>query len=224
MFFFFFLMIRRPPRSTLSSSSAASDVYKRQVSTQSTGISDKTMSRAVLFASRTLSSRCAVTVRAAPAAVRMCASAAAAPVLPEESPSITDLPVPEHLVALADTIVQLNLLEASQLNDLLKDKLGISDVPMGMGMAMPAAPAAGGSAPVEEVEVQTEFDVVLEGFDTTSKIKVIKEVRAITALGLKEAKALVEGAPNPVKTGITKEEADDLKSKLETLGATVTLK
>lgn len=109
------------------------------------------------------------------------------------------------------------------MNDALKDKLGISDVPMGMPMM--GAPAAGGAAPAaEEVVEQTEFEIVLEGFDATSKIKVIKEVRAVAGLGLKEAKTLVEGAPKSIKDGLSKEDAEELKTKLEAIGAKITMK
>ena len=110
------------------------------------------------------------------------------------------------------------------MNDALKEKLGISDVGMGMGMPMMAGPGAGAPAAEEAVVEQTEFEIVLEGFDATSKIKVIKEVRAVAGLGLKEAKELVEGAPKSIKSGISKEEAEELKTKLEAIGAKVTMK
>ena len=145
---------------------------------------------------------------------------------PAETPDVTSLPTPAHITVLADQICSLNLLEASQLNDVLKDKLGISDVPMGMPMMGGAAAApSGAAAPAEEaVEEQTEFEVILDGFDASSKIKVIKEVRAVAGLGLKEAKELVEGAPNSIKAGLSKDDAEALKSSLEALGAKITLK
>eukprot|EP00656_Telonema_subtile_P043235 TRINITY_DN49620_c0_g1_i2.p1 TRINITY_DN49620_c0_g1~~TRINITY_DN49620_c0_g1_i2.p1 ORF type:complete len:207 (+),score=60.30 TRINITY_DN49620_c0_g1_i2:92-712(+) len=206
-------MIRRPPRSTLSSSSAASDVYKRQVSTQSTGVTRLTMRAALRVTQAVCRTR-----RAIPAQ-RWCSTVT----VPDESPDVTSFPIPAHVTALAEQIVQLNLLEASQLNDVLKERLGISDVPMGMPMA--AGPAAAAGAPVAEaVEEQTEFEIILEGFDASSKIKVIKEVRAVAGLGLKEAKELVEGSPKSVKAGLSKEEAEAIKAKLEELGGKVTLK
>merc|ERR1711865_369491 len=140
------------------------------------------------------------------AAARFCSAPAKEP----------ELPIPPYILEIADKICLLNLLEATQLNDALKDKLGISDVPMGMPMM--AAPAA------EEVVEQTEFEIVLEGFDATSKIKVIKEVRAVAGLGLKEAKTLVEGAPKSIKDGLSKEDAEELKTKLEAIGAKIAMK
>lgn len=93
-----------------------------------------------------------------------------------------------------------------------------------MGAAMPAA-GAGGAAPAEEAaEEKTSFDVILSAFDSSSKIKVIKEVRAVTSLGLKEAKELVEGSPKPLKEGLTKEEAEEIKQKVEAVGGTVEIK
>ena len=90
-----------------------------------------------------------------------------------------------------------------------------------MGAAMPAA-GAGGAAPAEEAaEEKTSFDVILSAFDSSSKIKVIKEVRAVTSLGLKEAKELVDNAPKPVKEGLSKDEAEAMKGQLEGAGATV---
>ncbi len=89
-------------------------------------------------------------------------------------------------------------------------------------MAVAAGPAAGGAAPA--AEAKTSFDVILKAAPADKKIGIIKEVRAVTSLGLKEAKDLVEGAPKPVKEGATKEEADEIKKKLEAAGATVELK
>ena len=123
------------------------------------------------------------------------------------------------LNSLVDQLSQLTVLEAADLSKLLEEKWGVS------AAAAVAAPAAGGAgaaaaAPVEE---QTEFDVILTG-DGGKKINVIKEVRAITALGLTEAKALVEGAPKAVKEGVNKDEAAKLKAQLEAAGATVEIK
>ena len=121
------------------------------------------------------------------------------------------------LKKLAEDIVGLTLLEAQELKTILKDEYGIEPAAGGAVM-MAAAGDAGGSE-----EAQTEFDVILKSAGA-SKINVIKEVRAITGLGLKEAKELVEGAPKAVKEGASKAEADELKAKLEAAGATVELK
>ena len=124
-----------------------------------------------------------------------------------------------NLQQLVDDLSTLTVLEASELSKLLEEKWGVS-------AAAPVAVAAAGgaaAAPAEVAEEQTEFTVVLTaGGD--KKINVIKEVRAITGLGLKEAKDLVEGAPKPVKEGVNKTEAADLKKKLEDDGATVEVK
>jgi len=92
-----------------------------------------------------------------------------------------------------------------------------------MGGAM-AAPGAAAAAEEDAVEEQTSFDVILTAFDASTKIKVIKEVRAVTSLGLKEAKELVEGSPKPLKEGLTKEEAEEIKKKVEAVGGTVEIK
>ena len=125
------------------------------------------------------------------------------------------------LEKLVDDLSTLTVLEAADLAKLLEDKWGVSAAAAPMAMPMMAAAGdAGGAAAVEE---QTEFDVILAGAGD-KKINVIKEVRAITGLGLKEAKDLVEAAPKPVKEGVNKAEADELKKKLEDVGATVELK
>ena len=120
---------------------------------------------------------------------------------------------------LEESIVSLSLLEASALVKKLEERLGVS-----AAAAVAAAPAAGGgaaaAAPAEE---KTEFTVVLAAAGD-KKIEVIKEVRAITGLGLKEAKDLVEGAPKPVKEGVNKDEAEKVKAQLEKAGAKVELK
>ena len=120
---------------------------------------------------------------------------------------------------LAEEIVGLTLLEAAQLKDLLKDKYGIE--PAAGGAVMMAAGPAAGTAEAEEEK--TEFDVILVDAGD-KKINVIKEVRAITALGLKEAKELVEAGGKAVKEAATKDEAEEIKKKLEEAGAKVELK
>ena len=122
---------------------------------------------------------------------------------------------------IAEELDKLTLLEASQLSKLLQDKWGVSAAaPMAMA-AMPGAGAAGGGAAA--VEEKTEFDVVL-GAAGEKKIQVIKVVRELTGLGLKEAKDLVDGAPKAVKEKVTKAEAEDMRRKLEEQGATVSIK
>ncbi|MDF0602988.1 50S ribosomal protein L7/L12 [Psychromarinibacter sp. C21-152] len=124
------------------------------------------------------------------------------------------------LKKLAEEIVGLTLLEAQELKTILKDEYGIE--PAAGGAVMMAGPAGGGEGAAEEEE-QTEFDVILKSAGA-SKINVIKEVRAITGLGLKEAKELVEAGGKAVKEGAPKEEAEEIKSKLEAAGAEVELK
>ena len=121
--------------------------------------------------------------------------------------------------ALVDQLSALTVLEAAELSKAREEKWGVSAA-AAVAVAAPAGGAAGG-APAEEAK--DEFDVVLTG-DGGKKINVIKEVRAITGLGLTEAKALVEGAPKAVKEGVGKEEAEKLKKQLEEAGATVELK
>jgi large subunit ribosomal protein L7/L12 len=123
------------------------------------------------------------------------------------------------LAKIVDELSSLTVLEAAELAKMLEEKWGVSAA---AAVAVAAAPAGGGAAaaPVEE---QTEFTVVLAAAGD-KKIEVIKEVRAITGLGLKEAKDLVEGAPKPVKEGVGKEEAEKIKATLEKVGAKVELK
>ena len=122
------------------------------------------------------------------------------------------------LAKIVDDLSALTVLEASELSKMLEEKWGVSAAaPVAVAAAGPAAAAA---APAEE---KTEFDVVLAAFGD-NKINVIKEVRAITGLGLGEAKALVEAAPKAVKEGANKAEAEDIKKKLEAAGAKVELK
>ena len=123
------------------------------------------------------------------------------------------------IAKLVDQLSELTVLEAADLAKALEEKWGVS-----AAAAVAAAPAAGGgaaaAAPAEE---KTEFDVILTG-DGGKKINVIKEVRAITGLGLGEAKALVEGAPKPVKEGVNKDEAEKIKKQIEDAGGSVELK
>src|SRR3984885_1703260 len=121
------------------------------------------------------------------------------------------------LQKIVDDLSSLTVLEAAELAKLLEEKWGVSAA---AAVAVAAGPAAGAAAPVEE---KTEFTVVLAAAGD-KKIEVIKEVRAITALGLKEAKDLVEGAPKTVKEGLSKEEAEKIKAALEKAGAKVELK
>ena len=119
---------------------------------------------------------------------------------------------------LIEEIKKMTVLDLASLVKALEEEFGVSAA---VPMAMAAGPAA--AAPVEEVEEQTEFDVILKAAGE-KKINVIKEIRAITGLGLKEAKDLVDGAPNPVKQGVTKDEAEAMKTKLEAAGAEVEVK
>ena len=120
------------------------------------------------------------------------------------------------LAKIVEDLSALTVLEAADLSKMLEEKWGVS-----AAAAVAAAPAAAAAGPA--AEEQTEFDVILTG-DGGNKIHVIKEVRAITGLGLGEAKALVEGAPKAVKEGASKAEAEELKAKLLAAGATVELK
>ena len=113
----------------------------------------------------------------------------------------------------------LTLLEASELVKQIEEAFGVSAAAPVGGMMMP-----GPATPVEEVEVQTEFTVMLEEFPADKKIAILKEVRAITGLGLKEAKDLVEAAPKAIKEAIAKEAAEELKKQLEAVGAKVSIK
>ena len=123
-----------------------------------------------------------------------------------------------ELTKLVADLSALTVLEAAELAKMLEEKWGVS------AAAPVAVAAAGGGGPAAEVaEVKTEFDVILTGFGE-KKVNVIKEVRAITSLGLKEAKDLVEAAPKAVKEGVNKEEAAKIKKQLEDAGATVEIK
>ncbi len=121
----------------------------------------------------------------------------------------------EKITALIEEVKNLTVLELNDLVKALEEEFGVSAAAM-------AAPAAGAAAPA--AEEKTEFDVVLAGFDAAAKIKVIKVVREITGLGLAEAKAAVEGTPKTLKEALGKEEAEELKKKLEEAGGKVELK
>lgn len=120
------------------------------------------------------------------------------------------------LEAIAENLSSLTVIEAAELVKMLEDKWGVSAA---APVAVAAAAADGGAA----VEEKTEFDVILKDFGA-KKINVIKAVREVTSLGLKEAKEVVESAPKAIKEGVTKEEADELKKKFEEVGATVEIK
>lgn len=121
--------------------------------------------------------------------------------------------------ALIDTLSNLTVLQVAELVTDLEEKWGVSAAAAAPVMVAGVAGAGGGEAAAEK----TEFDVIMTSFGD-SKIKVIKEVRGITGLGLKEAKALVEGVPSPIKEGVSKEEAEEIKGKLEGVGAGVDIK
>ncbi len=121
----------------------------------------------------------------------------------------------EKITAMVEEIKNLSVLEVNELVKALEEEFGVSAAAM-------AAPAAAG--PAAAVEEKTEFDVVLAGFDAAAKIKVIKVVREITGLGLAEAKAAVEGTPKTLKEAVSKDEAEELKKKIEEAGGKVELK
>jgi large subunit ribosomal protein L7/L12 len=121
---------------------------------------------------------------------------------------------------LIEEIKKMSVLELSEMVKALEEEFGVSAA---MPMAVAAGPAAGAAPAAAEEEEQTEFDVILKAAGE-KKIQVIKEVRALTGLGLKEAKDLVDGAPNPVKQAVTKDEAEAMKAKLEEAGADVEVK
>ena len=133
----------------------------------------------------------------------------------KEAPEVTG-----KMAEFIDWIEGISVLELSELVKALEDRLGVSAA---APVAIAAGAMTGGDAGGAAAEEQTEFTVVLASFGG-QKIGVIKEVRAITGVGLKDAKDLVEGAPKPVKEGVSKEEADEIKGKLEAAGATVEIK
>ena len=122
-----------------------------------------------------------------------------------------------------DQLKSLTLLEASELVKQIEEAFGVSAAAPAGGMMM-MAPGAGGAAAAEPVEEQTAFDVILEDVPADKKIAILKVVRSITGLGLKEAKDLVESTPKPVKEGAAKDEAADIKKQLEEAGAKVAVK
>ncbi|MBQ9946361.1 MAG: 50S ribosomal protein L7/L12 [Clostridia bacterium] len=123
----------------------------------------------------------------------------------------------EKIIAIVDEVAALSVLELAELVKEVEDRFGVSAA----AAVAVAAPVAGEAAAAEE---KTEFDVVLESFDAAAKIKVIKAVRELTGLGLAEAKAAVEAAPKALKEGISKDDAEAAKAKLEEAGAKVTIK
>lgn len=124
------------------------------------------------------------------------------------------------LKALAESLVNLTIKEVTELADILKNDYGIEPA---AAAAVAVAGPGGGGAEAEEEAVQTEFDVILQSAGS-GKLKVVKEIKKLLGLGLKEAKGLVDGAPAPVKEKIPKEEADQIKEALEALGASVEVK
>uniref|UniRef100_A0A0D6R675 Uncharacterized protein n=1 Tax=Araucaria cunninghamii TaxID=56994 RepID=A0A0D6R675_ARACU len=147
------------------------------------------------------------------------------------NPFITDPsgPPTEKVLKLVDDVAGLTLNEVTDLTDLLRTKFDIKEMPimttMMPGMGMPVMPGGGGlnagAAKAEETKAKTFFDLKLESFDAAAKIKIIKEVRTFTDLGLKEAKELVEKTPGLLKKGVTKEEGEQIIAKLKELGAKV---
>jgi large subunit ribosomal protein L7/L12 len=123
----------------------------------------------------------------------------------------------EKIIAIVDAVAELSVLELSELVKEVEERFGVSAA----AAVAVAAPVAGEAAAAEE---KTEFDVVLESFDAAAKIKVIKVVRELTGLGLAEAKAAVEAAPKALKEGISKDDAEAAKAKLEEAGAKVSIK
>jgi large subunit ribosomal protein L7/L12 len=117
-----------------------------------------------------------------------------------------------------EAIASMTVLEVSELVKAMEEKFGVSAA---APVAVAVAGAAPGAAPAEAAEEQTEFNVILKAYDDTKKIAVIKEVRAVTGLGLKEAKDLVEGAPKPLKENVTKDEAAKIKDAVTAAGGTV---
>ena len=138
----------------------------------------------------------------------------------EEEATLELTPEQEQIVS---AVENMKVIDVANLVKALEDRLGVTAA-TGGGMMMPMAGGAGaGDGGGEAAEAKTEFDVILTGAGD-KKIAVIKEVRAITGLGLKDAKELVDGAPKPVKEGVAQDEADEIKKKLEDAGASVELK
>lgn len=123
-----------------------------------------------------------------------------------------------------DQLKSLSLLEAAELVKQIEEAFGVSAAAPAGGMMMMPGTGGGAAAPAEEVEEQTEFDVILEEYPADKKIAILKVVRTLTGLGLKEAKDLVEATPKPVKEAVAKDAAEDAKKQLEEAGAKVTVK
>ena len=123
-----------------------------------------------------------------------------------------------------DQLKSLSLLEAAELVKQIEEAFGVSAAAPVGGMMMMPGTGGGAAAPAEEVEEQTEFDVILEEYPADKKIAILKVVRTLTGLGLKEAKDLVEATPKPVKEAVAKDAAEDAKKQLEEAGAKVTVK
>ncbi|MDR1239494.1 MAG: 50S ribosomal protein L7/L12 [Treponema sp.] len=119
-----------------------------------------------------------------------------------------------------EAIASMTVLEVSELVKAMEEKFGVSAAAP-VAVAVAGGAAAGGAAPAEAAEEKTEFNVILKAFDDSKKIAVIKEVRAVTGLGLKEAKDLVEGAPKSLKEGVSKDEAAKIKEQVAAAGGTV---
>ncbi|RLN90154.1 hypothetical protein BBJ28_00012640 [Nothophytophthora sp. Chile5] len=141
----------------------------------------------------------------------------------EPKTPVDEMALTPKVQTVLDQIVSLNMIEIAELSHAIQEKFGIAESAFQVGLG--GGGGAGGAAPAAEEakEEKTAFDVKLASFDAKSKIKVIKEVRAITGLGLKEAKELVEGAPSTIKKDVKKEEADELIEKLKAVGAVVEL-
>ena len=135
-----------------------------------------------------------------------------------ETRAVADTEMPEKVKQVLDIVSEMTLLEAAELVKAFEEKFGVSAAPV--AVAVPVAAAAGGEGAAEE---KTDFDVILAEVGP-NKLQVIKTVREFTTLGLKEAKALVDEAPNPVRESVSKEEAEKIKAKLEDVGAKVELK
>ncbi|KAK4804923.1 hypothetical protein SAY86_004740 [Trapa natans] len=130
---------------------------------------------------------------------------------------------PEKISKLGDDISSLTLAEARILVDLLQDKLGVSAAAFAPAAAVAVAPGGGDGGAAAAVEEKTEFDVVIEEVPSNARIAVIKAVRALTSLALKEAKELIEGLPKKFKEGVSKDEAEDAKKQLEEAGAKIAI-
>lgn len=136
---------------------------------------------------------------------------------------ISAVEAPEKIEKIGSEISSLTLEEARVLVDYLQDKFGVSPLSLAPAAAAAAAPGDGGGAAVAAVEEQTEFDVVINEVPSNARIAVIKAVRALTSLALKEAKELIEGLPKKFKEGVTKDEAEEAKKQLEEAGAKVSI-